>query len=252
MDTAAAAADMTVKPQAEEGLSLLSLVFILGTVGPYIPQYWTIYKSKSSAGFSKSVCGILLIANIIRIFFYFVQPFELTLLFQSIASVISQYALLQLCVLYQERTFPKQAITWSSLVTQFWNWTDFASYSVFLSALVGVLMVSHIVLGGVPGYADLLGAAALGIESMLGVPQAIQNARARSVRGLSPVLIGSWLLGDTFKGYYFLSSGAPWQFVLCAVVQVCTDCFILYQIFVQYADTRGASGKRKDSSTEDA
>lgn len=49
---------------------LSSLAMIVGCVLPYVPQYATIYKTRSCSGFSTYVCLTLLIANILRIAFW--------------------------------------------------------------------------------------------------------------------------------------------------------------------------------------
>ena len=46
---------------------------IFGGVVPYIPQYRTINKTKDADGFSTFVCFVLLVANILRIFFWSVE-----------------------------------------------------------------------------------------------------------------------------------------------------------------------------------
>ena len=43
---------------------------IFGGVVPYIPQYYDIYASKNTEGFSTYVCLALLVANILRILFW--------------------------------------------------------------------------------------------------------------------------------------------------------------------------------------
>lgn len=43
---------------------------VFGGVLPYIPQYWTIRKTKDAEGFSTFVCFVLLIANVLRILFW--------------------------------------------------------------------------------------------------------------------------------------------------------------------------------------
>ena len=43
---------------------------VFGGVVPYIPQYYDIYASKNTDGFSTYVCLALLIANILRILFW--------------------------------------------------------------------------------------------------------------------------------------------------------------------------------------
>ena len=43
---------------------------IFGGVVPYIPQYYDIFASKDTDGFSTYVCLALLVANILRILFW--------------------------------------------------------------------------------------------------------------------------------------------------------------------------------------
>lgn len=58
-------------------MSIVSLVsfaasaaMVFGGVVPYIPQYYDIYKTRNTDGFSTHVCLALLIANILRILFW--------------------------------------------------------------------------------------------------------------------------------------------------------------------------------------
>ena len=43
---------------------------VFGGVVPYIPQYLDIWESRNVEGFSTHVCLALLVANILRIFFW--------------------------------------------------------------------------------------------------------------------------------------------------------------------------------------
>ena len=43
---------------------------VFGGVVPYIPQYRTIRRTLTSDGFSTLVCFVLLLANILRVFFW--------------------------------------------------------------------------------------------------------------------------------------------------------------------------------------
>lgn len=56
----------------------------------YIPQYNLIKETKSLGSFSIDICAILLIANILRIYFWFAQGFGLPLLLQSIFMITAQ------------------------------------------------------------------------------------------------------------------------------------------------------------------
>lgn len=56
---------------------LASGAIIFGGIIPYVPQYKEIKKKENAEGFSLYVCLTLLIANTLRIFFWFVFLFQL-------------------------------------------------------------------------------------------------------------------------------------------------------------------------------
>lgn len=49
---------------------LASGLMVFGGALPYLPQYQEIQRSGTSEGFSTRVCLVLLVANILRIFFW--------------------------------------------------------------------------------------------------------------------------------------------------------------------------------------
>lgn len=56
-------------------------------VGPplvYLDQLVAILRRKDSSGFSMDVCGCLLVANLLRVFFWLGKRFEVALLVQSL------------------------------------------------------------------------------------------------------------------------------------------------------------------------
>ncbi len=74
------------------------------TVGPligYISQLKLIKKTNSLGSFSIDVCAILLISNILRLYFWFTTGFAFNLFIQSILLIIIQLMLLQECVKVQ-------------------------------------------------------------------------------------------------------------------------------------------------------
>ena len=82
-----------------ELVSLVSSGFmIFGGVVPYMPQYQMIKRSRNAQGFSTLVCLSLLVANILRILFWFGHPYELPLLAQSIIMIICMLIMLELCI----------------------------------------------------------------------------------------------------------------------------------------------------------
>ncbi|KAI4904457.1 hypothetical protein NFI96_001676 [Prochilodus magdalenae] len=80
---------------------LASCVMVFGGAVPYIPQYQEIQHSGNTEGFSTRVCLVLLIANILRIFFWIGKQFELTLLLQSVVMILTMLAMLHLCCAIQ-------------------------------------------------------------------------------------------------------------------------------------------------------
>lgn len=77
---------------------------IFGGVVPYIPQYRIISRSRNAQGFSTLVCLALLVANILRILFWFGHPFELPLLTQSVIMIICMLVMLELCIRVKNET----------------------------------------------------------------------------------------------------------------------------------------------------
>ena len=79
---------------------------IFGGVVPYIPQYQMIKRSRNAQGFSTLVCLSLLVANILRILFWFGHPFELPLLVQSLIMIVCMMIMLELCIRVKAEQHP--------------------------------------------------------------------------------------------------------------------------------------------------
>ncbi|XP_037364281.1 solute carrier family 66 member 2 isoform X2 [Talpa occidentalis] len=70
---------------------------VFGGVVPYIPQYRDIRRTQNAEGFSTHVCLVLLVANILRILFWFGRRFESPLLWQSVVMILAMLLMLRLC-----------------------------------------------------------------------------------------------------------------------------------------------------------
>ncbi|KAL0480428.1 PQ-loop repeat-containing protein [Acrasis kona] len=209
----------------------------------YVDQYRKIAKARDSSGFSKMVSLVLLLANILRIYFWMGKRFETPLLLQSVLMIAVQLVMLEICVRYGKNA--KKASTITDLdVSQFWNWSDFFSYVAFTAVFclsVGTLSLFMIPISG--AYVELLGTMSTTIEAVLGLPQAIKNFKSQSVEGLSPILLGTWFLGDGFKTFYFIFKNQPIQFIACGVFQLVVDCVLLFQYF--YYGRKGNKGREE-------
>ncbi|GCC28443.1 solute carrier family 66 member 2 [Chiloscyllium punctatum] len=211
-----------------------SLLMVFGGAAPYIPQYRDIQKSGSAEGFSTHVCLVMLVANILRLFFWFGKHFELTLLWQSIVLIITMLALLHLCCTVQSSS---RMSTSRHLFTDFdpryfWAWSRFLDYIQFcLTFTVLCLLITYLLIDS-ELYVESLGFSAVLIEAMLGMPQLLQNFKNKSTAGMSVKMVLLWTLGDIFKTTYFIINATPVQFWICGTVQICIDIAIFFQVFI--------------------
>ncbi|KAJ9475719.1 Scramblase ANY1 [Pseudozyma hubeiensis] len=111
----------------------------------------------------------------------------------------------------------------------FWQWSDYNSYLIFLFLYILLLLILYIPLSHSSTFISLLGYIALGLESTLPIPQLIANYRRKSLAGFRASVLFGWLGGDSFKLLYFLLKGSPAQFTTCAVFQLSVDLAILGQ-----------------------
>ncbi|KAL6107139.1 uncharacterized protein ACO6RY_10831 [Pungitius sinensis] len=228
----------------DDSWSLLSWVasclMVFGGALPYVPQYQDIQRSRHSDGFSTRVCLVLLVANILRIFFWIGKQFELTLLLQSVVMIITMFAILHLCCEVQNtnRVSTRQHRLSDLDFRYFWKWSAFEDYLLFcfgftaLCAVITLLLLDSVV------FVETLGSAAVMFEAMLGLPQLLQNFHNRSTKGMSVKMVLLWTAGDAFKTSYFVMNESPSQFWVCGSVQIIIDVAILLQVLLYGQDTR--------------
>uniref|UniRef100_A0A8C1XT47 Si:dkey-246g23.2 n=1 Tax=Cyprinus carpio TaxID=7962 RepID=A0A8C1XT47_CYPCA len=165
---------------------LASAVMVFGGAVPYVPQYQEIQRTNNTEGFSTRVCLVLLVANILRIFFWIGKQFELPLLLQSVVMILTMLAMLHLCCSIQSsnRVSTKQHHITDLDLRYFWSWSSFEDYLMFcfaftlLCAFVTFLFLDWVL------FVEALGSLAVMFEAMLGLPQVLQNYNNRSTRGM--------------------------------------------------------------------
>ncbi|CAD1472005.1 unnamed protein product, partial [Heterotrigona itama] len=219
---------------------------IFGGIIPYVPQYKEIKKRNSAEGFSLYVCFTLLIANTLRIFFWFGKHYEIPLLLQSICMIVTMFIMIKLCINVQsrnqvikarERVFSgisncrgKTINIYSNVslihntytdfdANFFWKWTDFQSYVDFMLLFATLIGVLTYLLVDIPIFVETIGLLAVLTEAMLGIPQFFRNFFNKSTNGMSIVMVAMWTLGDAFKTCYFVIREAPIQFEVCGTLQ---------------------------------
>ncbi|RKP09839.1 PQ loop repeat-domain-containing protein [Thamnocephalis sphaerospora] len=199
---------------------------VIAPAAAYIDQYTVMRRTGSARGFSSAICGVLLVANILRVFFWIGRRFDDALLCQSVVMMGTQLVLLHLCL--RCRAFDEPNGAWMR-ERSLWRWPLFEDYVSFLTKLSVGLALLQLFLGQQEWYVETIGFLSVGIEAALPVPQAISNYQRKSVEGFSPVVLLSWFGGDLFKTIYYYATGAPLQFLICGIFQLAVDCFILGQ-----------------------
>jgi solute carrier family 66, member 2 len=235
----------------------------------FIAQIIKFRQVKSSEGFSKFLSFILLIANILRIFFWVGKRFTIALLFQSILMVIMQMILLKECLKYSnhDKNKDKEKSMGNNLVSittnpylykpivfwdmkNFWNWPYLLDYAYFLCLFTLILgFISNVIGFDNHFYVEFLGFASASVEAIIGVPQIIKSYSSKSTESLSSFMIYTWVVGDTFKIFYYINTNSPMQLICCGIFQLSMDLVILGQIF--YYGSKGKSGKSLKSSKDD-
>jgi hypothetical protein len=197
----------------------------------FIHQFMKIRNLKSSLGFSKFVSLILLIAYIVRVFFWIGKRFSLVLFLQSIFGIVTQLLLLHISVKYTEKNFSEKINDIFDL-RNFWRWqfySDYIFFILFISSLIGT--ISNLVGYENQVYVEILGSISAIVESLLGIPQILENYSSKDVKALSYIMILCWFLGDSIKIFYYLKNSSPVQLVFCGCGQLICDIVIIFQIF---------------------
>ncbi|XP_011831261.1 PREDICTED: PQ-loop repeat-containing protein 1 isoform X2 [Mandrillus leucophaeus] len=206
---------------------------VFGGVVPYVPQYRDIRRTQNADGFSTYVCLVLLVANILRILFWFGRRFESPLLWQSAIMILTMLLMLKLCT--EVRVANELNARRRSFADfdphHFWQWSGFSDYVQCVLAFTGVAgYITYLSIDSTL-FVETLGFLAVLTEAMLGVPQLYRNHRHQSTEGMSIKMVLMWTSGDAFKTAYFLLKGAPLQFSVCGLLQVLVDLAILGQAY---------------------
>jgi len=223
------------------------LAMVFGGVMPYIPQYLQIQSKQTTQGFSMFVCLALLMANTLRIIFWFGNHFETPLLIQSILMNLTMFALIHLCVKINNKEYIAEKRKGRHFTDfdpdYFWRWTDFLSYLEFVMCIALFGSVLMYLLLDFHWFVETVGFLAVFTEAMLGVPQFYRNFKNKSTYGMSLPMVVMWTCGDIFKTTYFVLRHTPPQFFICGSLQVTVDILILGQVWMYRLNTE----KRKRS-----
>ncbi|KAK7610819.1 hypothetical protein BKA81DRAFT_385049 [Phyllosticta paracitricarpa] len=216
-------------------------IFIVSSpVTSYADQIYSIHRTRSSAGFSLDIPLIMLVASILKVFYWLGAHYATSLLIQASLMVGVQLLLLHVALTHRPSAHAASHKPFASAAVaaparrpyNFWQWRPTRPYWVFLAYFTGTLLLLHIVISPTslfPAYTSLLGGVALAIEATLPLPQILANQRSRSTKGFRVSVLANWLVGDVFKLCFFFLSGdgdVPWAFKLCGLFQAACDAYL--------------------------
>lgn len=188
-------------------------LMVVMPVAPYIPFFTSTDKQRVLQSFSLGLCYVLLTSNVLRIGFYIGEPFEVSLLIQSIVIISAMLALLYLSAKYLHTI-------------------NFTKAFVVFSGLSAVTLLFSYIVRGSNFLVQSIGAASSLVEVMLAVPQIVKNYKTKTGDGLPLTTVFGWIAGDFFKTMYFIVLSVPYQFVMCGVFQLLCDAIVVSQIMM--------------------
>lgn len=174
---------------------LLDVGMVFGPTIGYIDQIRIMIRDKTSNGFSRLSCLILLSSSLLRVYFWYLKQFSIVMLFQSLVMIVCQSILLFVAVHYgkeEKKAEEKNAnrdtsnllvepenpndftylikIDRNRFLEEFWQWDEPAYYVwtvLFFMMCVGVISLFFYPIFPV-AYTELLGLLSVMIEASLG------------------------------------------------------------------------------------
>ena len=258
----------------------MDIGMIIAPLITYCFQISKFTKTKSSKGFSKLICFLLFMGNIIRIFFWFGTRFKKTLLYQSIGIVIFQIILIHLCVKYQEGSTHSQFVQEVSSINgknpqqnlqnesqeksliynllhwketfnykKIWKWKLEIEYYKFMFFIIVILFLLCVIFQNNKIFFHLIGIMSAVFESLICLPQIIENYKTKNSKNVSFTMIFCWFLGDSFRLFYNIKYKAPIQMISAIAVQATFDIIVCIQL-IMYRD-KGNQGNNKLNISKD-
>jgi uncharacterized protein with PQ loop repeat len=228
---------------------LIDIFMVIGPSLGYLIQSLKFKKTKSSKGFSKSICLIVYLSQILRVFFWIGKPFKITLLYQSILIIIFQVYLIYLWILYHnikpknninknnqvndKKEIIEYIIDWSDTISpnKIWNWTSTIEYYKFMLFIILILLLICGVVGiHNPILVNIMGTISVITEASTLLPQIVVSCKKKNASNLSMTMVALWSLGECCKLIYNILYKTPIQMILSGAVQIFLDFFCLFQI----------------------
>ena len=237
----------------------------------YLFQIIKFNKTKSSKGFSKFICLLIFLGNLLRIFFWLGKRFKKTLLYQSILTVILQIILVHYFMKYQNKklylqdikvpstnkqlkiekknninliknyiaayfskTFKPKMFNLSKIfsIKIFWNWQEEIEYYKFMVLLFIILSILFSIFRNYNLFLQIIGSLSASFEALTCFPQVVENCRTKVTKNISFVMVVCWFFGDSFRFGYNLYYKSPVQLTVGMGIMVFFDFILVMQLIM--------------------
>ena len=249
----------------------IDLAMIIAPSLTYVFQIIKFNKTKSSKGFSKFICLLIFLGNLLRIFFWLGKRFKKTLLYQSILTVILQIILVHYFMKYQNKklylqdikvpstnkqlklekknninliknyiaayfskTFKPKMFNLSKIfnIKIFWNWEEEIEFYKFMVLIFIILSILFSIFGKNNLYLQIIGSLSASFEALTCFPQVVENCRTKVTKNISFLMVVCWLFGDTFRFGYNLYYKSPVQLTVGMGIMVLFDSILVMQLIM--------------------
>lgn len=218
------------------------LIIFIPSIG-YFFQAMKFKKTKSTKGFAKFLCFLLLIANILRCIFWLGKRFNLALLYQSIVVIVSQIYLIHVYFQYQDelpfksenKPFCEYLLNWKETLnpSNIWNWSDEIEYYKFILFFSFISLIICYLIGFENNFFfEVVGAIGVGCETFIELPQIKENCNTKNTENLSGTMVFMWFGGDLFKTWYNIVYKSPMQMIIGGIVMNYEDVILSSQVLI--------------------
>ena len=221
----------------------------------YLFQILKFKNTKSSKGFSKLLCFIIMLTHTLRIFFWFTEKYKFTLLIQSFLVIVIQFYLIYLCIKYKEKEIKYNIIpnenNGNSNATNkiknglskikniinikfMKNLNNAMEYYKIYFFIVFLLSIFNLNMKDNYFYSNIIVYGSIFLEMICSLVQIVEIYRTKTQKNISKIMVLLWLLGNVLKAYYNIYNKCPIQLIIGAYIQVFLNVVLFSELIYYY------------------
>ena len=221
----------------------------------YLFQILKFKNTKSSKGFSKLLCFIIMLTHTLRIFFWFTEKYKFTLLIQSFLVIVIQFYLIYLCIKYKEKEIKYNIIPNENngninatnkiknglskikniINIKFMkNLNNAMEYYKIYFFIVFLLSIFNLSMKDNYFYSNIIVYGSIFLEMICSLVQIAEIYRTKTQKNISKIMVLLWLLGNVLKAYYNIYNKCPIQLIIGAYIQVFLNVVLFSELIYYY------------------